>query len=195
LDLLVTNYISDNVSVLLNNGAGVFVAAAPVAVVNGPREVEAGDLDGDGDIDFLATNYSGNSVSVRLNDGHGAFSSGGDVAVGAAPKGLALGDLDGDGDLDFVAANYASNTVSVMLNNGHATFTAAIGSSFAVGVSPGGVVMGDFDRDGDLDLSTANFGSNTASILINTAARYSVTTSTLTTVEGGDLVFTVHRNA
>ena len=27
--------------------------------------------------------------------------------------------------------------------------------------------MGDFDGDGFLDLSTANFGSNTASVLIN----------------------------
>ena len=54
LDLLFTNYISDNVSVLLGNGTGSFVAATPVPVTNGPREVEAADLDGDGDIDFLA---------------------------------------------------------------------------------------------------------------------------------------------
>src|SRR3954454_22496571 len=71
LDILTANYISDNVSVLLNNGAGVFVAAAPVAVVNGPREVEAGDLDGDGDIDFVASNSSDATISVRLNNGNG----------------------------------------------------------------------------------------------------------------------------
>src|SRR4051812_23126263 len=82
LDLLLTNYISDNVSVLLNNGAGVFAAAAPVAVTNGPREIVAGDLDGDGDIDFLVANYASNSVSVRLNNGNGTFTSGGDVATG-----------------------------------------------------------------------------------------------------------------
>ena len=73
LDLLTANYISDNVSVLLNNGTGAFVAGAPVAVGNGPREIEAGDLDGDGDIDFVVSNYSGNSVSVRLNNGNGTF--------------------------------------------------------------------------------------------------------------------------
>ena len=60
--------------------------------------------------------------------------------------------------------------------------------------------MGDFDEDGDLDLSTANFGSSTTSILINTAALYSVV-FTHPTLEGtppgagGDLVFTVSRTA
>ena len=44
LDLLTANYISDNVSVL-NDGTGVFVAAAPVAAGNGPRGSEAGSLD------------------------------------------------------------------------------------------------------------------------------------------------------
>ena len=122
LDLLTTNYISDNVSVLFGNGHGGFNAVAPVPVTNGPREIKVGDLDGDGDIDFLATNYSGNNVTVARNNGNGTFTTT-SVAVGTVPRGLAVGDLDGDGDLDFVAANYASNTVSVMLNNGSASFT------------------------------------------------------------------------
>src|SRR4029453_18965626 len=71
LDLLFTNYISDNVSVLFGDGNGGFTPQPAVAVTNGPREVAAGDLDGDGDIDFVASNYAANSVSVRLNNGNG----------------------------------------------------------------------------------------------------------------------------
>ena len=44
LDLLTTNYISDNVSVLFGNGHGVFTPQTPVPVTNGPREVKVGDL-------------------------------------------------------------------------------------------------------------------------------------------------------
>jgi hypothetical protein len=60
--------------------------------------------------------------------------------------------------------------------------------------------MGDFDKDGDLDLSTSNFGSNTTSILINTAAFYSIIGAG-TVLEGtppgagGELVFTLSRSA
>ena len=42
LDLLITNYITDNVSVLFGDGDGGFTpTAAPVPVGNGPREIEA----------------------------------------------------------------------------------------------------------------------------------------------------------
>ena len=166
LDLLFTNYISDNVSVLLGNGTGSFVAATPVPVTNGPREVEAADLDGDGDIDFLATNYSGNNVTVALNNGNATFTTS-SVAVGTVPRGLAIGDLDGDGDIDFVAANYQSNTVSVMLNNGNAAFAQAVGSPVATGTRPVAVALADFDGDHDVDIAVTSNNTNNVSILLN----------------------------
>jgi len=42
LDLLTANYISDNVSVLFGDGHGGFIAAAPVPVGNGPRQIQSG---------------------------------------------------------------------------------------------------------------------------------------------------------
>jgi hypothetical protein len=119
LDLLTTNYISDNVSVLFGNGHGVFTPQPAVPVGNGPREVEAGGLDGDGDIDFVTSNYAANSISVLRNNGNGTFAAAVDVPTGGlVARSVALADLDGDGDLDAVTANYNSNNVSVLLNNG-----------------------------------------------------------------------------
>src|SRR5437588_3534042 len=75
LDLLTTNYISDNVSVLFGNGHGGFNAVAPVPVTDGPREIKVGDLDGDGDIDYLATIDSGNTATVVWNNSNGTFTT------------------------------------------------------------------------------------------------------------------------
>ena len=138
---------------------------------------------------------------MLLNNGSGVFTAlGAPLATANNPYAVTVGDLDGDGDLDIATSNSGNSSISVFRNDGSGAFTPASGSPFAVGVSPGGVVMGDFDEDGDLDLSTANFGSSTTSILINTAALYSVV-FTHPTLEGtppgagGDLVFTVSRTA
>ena len=116
----------------------------------------------------MVDNFGANTLSILLNNGSGGFTaSGAPLATGNNPYAVTVGDLDGDGDLDIATTNSGSSSVSVFRNNGSAGFTPADGSPFAVGVSPGGIVMGDFNEDGVLDLSTANFGSNTTSILIN----------------------------
>ena len=105
--------------------------------------------------------------------GTGQFAGGSQVGVGTAPGSLATGDVDGDGDLDLVVANTGfynaqGNTVSVRLNNGTGTFAApASGAELTVGTQPQKVVLGDVDADGDLDLLTANYGSNTVSLRLN----------------------------
>jgi len=49
-----------------------------------------------------------------------------------------------------------------------ATLSFAPASPFAAGADPLSVTSGDFDRDGDLDLATANFFSDDVSVLLNT---------------------------
>jgi hypothetical protein len=54
--------------------------------------------------------------------------------------------------------------VSVLLNNGNGTFAAA--QTYTIGGSPTGVAVGDFNRDGKLDIVTAN-ANGTVSLLSN----------------------------
>ena len=170
LDIVTTNQVSRDVSVLLGDGSGGFSAAvgSPFAVGSSPESVALGDVDGDGLLDVVTANRNSDNVSVLLGDGGGGFTAaaGSPFAVGDGPVSVALGDVDGDAALDVVTANRRSDDVSVLLGDGSGGFSAATGSPFAVGSSPESVALGDVDGDGLLDVVTANQNSDDLSVLL-----------------------------
>ena len=173
LDLLTANYNANSVSVRFNNGSGSFTGTTDYTVGSQPQSIATADIDGDGDLDFLVANGASDNVMVRLNDGTGSFSGGSTIGVGSLPFNIQTGDVDGDGDLDLLTANWgaASTTVSIRLNNGDGTFSG--GSDPVLASRPRWVSLGDLDGDGDLDLMTANYGSNNASVRFNNGGTFS----------------------
>ena len=167
LDLVTANYFDNNVSVLLGNGEGTFQPAMPFAVGKAPISAAVGDFNGDGKLDLAVTNYGDNTVSVLLGNGDGSFTaaSGPPFKVGNDPR-VVAGDFNGDGNLDLAVANGNDGTVSILLGNGSGAFVAAPGSPFAVGSGPYSIATGDFNHDGNLDLTVTLFGDNTVSVLL-----------------------------
>src|SRR5205823_1344175 len=76
------------------------------------------------------------------------------------PNWVTVADVNGDGRPDLVAANKTGNSVSVLLNTNPAVATGNFGPAqdFAVGDLPLFVTAADVNRDGILDLITANYG-------------------------------------
>ncbi|GHO49038.1 FG-GAP repeat domain-containing protein [Ktedonospora formicarum] len=79
---------------------------------------------------------------------------------------IALGDFNHDGNLDIVVTSTDDNNVLVYLNNsGDGTFQAG-SVSYPVGATPIAVAVGDFNRDGNLDIVTGN-DDGTVTVLLN----------------------------
>ena len=78
-----------------------------------------------------------------------------------------MGDLNGDGKPDIIVSEPQVKSVGVLLNNGNGTF--APGHIYSVGGTPTAVAVGDFNRDGKLDIVTAN-SNGTVSLLLNKGA-------------------------
>lgn len=181
LDIFVANFGATN-TILTNEGAGNFTASAGPGGARDSLHVSLGDLDGDGDLDALVANSSGQANQILINQGgaqegtEGEFlaedlpgDSGGERNSNAIP----LGDLDGDGDLDAFIANLGgANQILTNLGGDDG----GTEGTFAIDDAPGGArdsafaVLGDFDKDGDLDVFVANgtpFSAQTNQVLTN----------------------------
>ena len=159
------------VGVLLGNGDGTFQPQVTYAVGPIAGSIAAGDFTGNGRLDLAVANgnaYGPGSVSVLLGKGDGTFQPQVTYAVGLEPFGIVAGDFTGNGRLDLAVANQGipifAGTVSVLLGNGDGTFQPQV--TYAVGYYPEGIVAGDFNGDGHLDLAVANLDSNDVSVLL-----------------------------
>ena len=74
---------SDNVSILLGDGAGNFSAATNFAAGNDPCSVAVGDFNGDGKQDLAVANVTSDNVSILLGDGAGNFGAATNFGVGS----------------------------------------------------------------------------------------------------------------
>ncbi|MCA9430746.1 MAG: VCBS repeat-containing protein, partial [Candidatus Omnitrophica bacterium] len=103
------------------------------------------------------------TISVILNQGDETFASPSLYESGMGPFGIAAGDLDGDGDPDLAVTNTVDflssespGDVRLLINRGDGVFDP--GARFPVGYRPTGILIQDFDRDGDNDLALTNGG-------------------------------------
>ncbi|UFP96508.1 FG-GAP repeat domain-containing protein [Gloeobacter morelensis] len=150
LDLAVSgdNYSTDFfTAVALNNGNGSFADAATVSGM-ALNFLQAGDLDGDGDLDLVGVN--GTKVISLLNAGDGTFPTSREADAGGESGQFTLLDFDGDGDLDLALPQGDSRSIALLRNrNGRLTLSRRVPLS----IEPTAAVAADFDSDGDLDLA------------------------------------------
>ncbi|MCA9280942.1 MAG: VCBS repeat-containing protein [Phycisphaeraceae bacterium] len=153
-------------AVLLSNGDGTFAPAITYPAPVNYRNVDLGDVDGDGFLDIVGGGpgaVSGQAY-VLYNNQDGTFGAAQMYQVNAQGDGAVAADFDGDGDVD-IAIGDLNSKVAVILNNDDGTFSAPV--AYTTGVFVQDLDSGDFDGDGDIDLATSNRLDSTVSVLLN----------------------------
>jgi len=115
------------------------------------------DLDNDNDLDLVVAR-SGASSIIYMNDGNGVFSAGPTLSELDQVVAVLAGDLDGDKDVDLVLGS--SNGLRILLNmlptTGAEPTLLTVQSDVIENLSA--LVLGDIDRDGDLDIIVGRNG-------------------------------------
>ncbi|HLK48160.1 MAG TPA: FG-GAP-like repeat-containing protein [Bryobacteraceae bacterium] len=157
-----TNPAPGAVTILLNNGKGVFTSAGTIPA--GPSAgqnlaLAVGDLNGDKFNDLAILNYNpstfANNVAIYFNNHSGGFTAG-PVFASTQPETLAflaLTDLNSDGNPDLILSGGAYATYA--LGNGDGTFQAEQDLYFA-GSAPDAVALTDINGDHRPDLVFAD---------------------------------------
>ena len=157
IDLVTANQASNNVTVALGNGDGTFQAGVAYPVGTGPNSVTISDINGDGKLDLVVANGTDNTVAILFGDGSGAFGAPVPYAAGSGPRSAVVADFNGDGFPDIAVTSTGTMQVSILLNTGTGAGAFGTATNIALGGSPKGLAVGDFNGDGIADLAIVNY--------------------------------------
>ena len=174
-DAATANQTSNNISVLLGNGAGSFGTVTNFALPNGaasPSLMTVGDFNGDNKADLAVGNFNGGNIwqiSVFIGTGTGNFAAPVSFAggVNAQITIIVVGDFNGDGRQDIAFRN-SSGALAIMLRN--AANNGFDAPTFISGAAVGSMAAADFNQDGRHDLAVGRGGQNVVTALIRNAA-------------------------
>jgi hypothetical protein len=172
LDLLYNDALTDfhtfyDFLVALNDGNGNFgpIVEWPLGTC-GNGDVDAFDLDGDGDLDVVNLEElacgggGGNRLFISMNRGDATFDPPFVVQISTGPHNVLGGYFNADEHIDLVTVHWMPygwrDFINVHLGNGDGTFQEEV--VYEVGRGPRWIVSADFNGDEHADLATANSG-------------------------------------
>jgi hypothetical protein len=149
MDVIVSNYDSLKLSVLLGNGLGGFTQGEISSGEYKPYSISTTDIDSDRDLDLIVSTNEENKIRILRGTGQGIFHWVLPTINANLPIATCPGDFDGDGDNDFVAL--CNNGFAIVYkNNGAGSFT--VYDTISTSVASIRNIVGDIDNDGDLDI-------------------------------------------
>jgi hypothetical protein len=141
------------VEVFIRNGDGTGQTPVEYPVARSQiGSLATADLTGNGILDLVMGSQVG-IFSVLKGKGDGTFlPPSSNYAAGSNPSGFALADFNGDGRVDAIFGQFYNYALVLTLGNGDGTFQAARAfPATSPQASPVGMVLADFNNDGNLD--------------------------------------------
>ena len=184
MDVATSNAGTNSAIVLLGNGTGALTAKTAQATGTDPIALVTTDVNSDGYPDVVAFDEltrSTGAVAVLLGNGDGTLQVAQTTGQAFFPGTQAtVADFNRDGKPD-IALPAEHKHVSVMLNNTLPTqypygrsFAASNPFAEGLGNFADSVALGDFNKDGNLDIAVSYLQDNAVQVLLNNGAGDSI---------------------
>jgi Bacterial Ig-like domain (group 3)/FG-GAP-like repeat len=164
LDVAVTDFNAQTLSILNGTGAGTFASPRTVSLNSNPTAIAVADFNNDGNLDLAVTTtvanavFSSGAVTIWTGNSNGVFTAGNSLAINTngMPTSIATANLSGKDSLGLVIGN--SDATVVVLTNKNGRFSLASRAFTVAGV--GTVAASDLNVNGAVDFVTANAGAS-----------------------------------
>lgn len=130
-DAASANSQGNKTAVIFGDGQGGLSASVNLSAADHifPLAIDAGDLDGDGDVDLVTSSYDSNNYSVFENNGAGGFAQVDILPASLNASCAILHDRDGDGDLDITGTDEGDDVLILFENPGTSASREPLASS------------------------------------------------------------------
>jgi len=162
-DLVIANGFFATLSLLPGNGDGTFGSSR--TIFSDPEQdsvtaVAVGDFNQDGTLDIVVVTGEDDVPQIRilLGNGRGRFRQSGQASLPIGPgtfgpleRSIAVADFNADGFPDVAVTHNSISFVSVLLGDGTGQLSPRV--DYSAANFPIGVIAGDFNLDGKIDLA------------------------------------------
>lgn len=140
----------------------------------GPRDIKAGDIDGDGNLDLVASLYCSNEIGIWKGDGQGGFEPAARFETrGHLPNKIQIADMNRDGHPDIVVSHCHADD-SIVIFYGGGKFDFGLSQEIDLGTKREvveceirDIVVTDFNHDDRPDIAAACYTSAQVVVLMN----------------------------
>ncbi|CAF0988346.1 unnamed protein product [Adineta ricciae] len=163
LDIVVSNYASHTIGILLGNANGTFRDQITYPVGSSrPLKVALGDLNNDSFVDIVVVNNGTNIIGILFGSDNAMFQSQIQLSstYDSLPTSVIVDDFNNDHFLDILIVNSGLHNIELYLGDVSASFTNRIVTSTGLGFYPYEINVKDFNHDNFLDVVVISSTSN-----------------------------------